>query len=236
MEGYIKAFRSLLKWEWYCEPNTMRLFVHCLLNANYQESKWQGEVIPAGSFVTSSIKLASELALSRDQIRYAIDNLKHTNEITTISTNKYTVINVANWAKYQSDVYENPQQNPQPFPTPIPNKSPTNPQQIPTDKELKKERIKEIKNKEDSTSTFVSCDTAFYRPTLDEVKSYCKERGNNVDPETWFNFYDSKGWLVGKTPMKKWKAAIRTWESKDKNEGITRPIDKIGKPKIGTVL
>ena len=50
------------------------------------------------------------------------------------------------------------------------------------------------------------------RPTLEEVKAYCSERGNKVDPERWFDYYTSNGWKVGKNPMKDWKAAVRTWE------------------------
>jgi hypothetical protein len=49
-------------------------------------------------------------------------------------------------------------------------------------------------------------------PTVDEVAAYCQERGNGLDPETFVDFYASKGWMVGKNPMKDWKAAVRTWE------------------------
>jgi hypothetical protein len=52
----------------------------------------------------------------------------------------------------------------------------------------------------------------FNKPSLLEIKNYCVERVNNVDPEAFFDFYESKGWLVGKSKMKDWKAAIRTWE------------------------
>ena len=52
----------------------------------------------------------------------------------------------------------------------------------------------------------------FVPPTLEEVKNYCLERNNLVDPEGFINFYESKGWMVGKNKMKDWKAAIRTWE------------------------
>lgn len=55
----------------------------------------------------------------------------------------------------------------------------------------------------------------FAPPTIEEVKAYCEERGNSIDAETFVNFYASKGWLVGKSPMKDWKACVRTWE---KNE------------------
>ena len=53
---------------------------------------------------------------------------------------------------------------------------------------------------------------AFIPPTLEEVKAYCKERGNNVDPERWLAFYESKGFMIGKNKMKDWKAGVRTWE------------------------
>ena len=56
----------------------------------------------------------------------------------------------------------------------------------------------------------------FQKPSLEDVREYCSIRSNNVDPEQFFNFYESKGWLVGKTPMKDWKAAIRTWEKREK--------------------
>lgn len=52
----------------------------------------------------------------------------------------------------------------------------------------------------------------FISPTVDEVAAYCQERGNGLDPETFVDFYASKGWMVGKNPMKDWKAAVRTWE------------------------
>jgi len=52
----------------------------------------------------------------------------------------------------------------------------------------------------------------FKPPTLEEVKSFCEERNNGVDSSKWFDFYASKGWMIGKNKMKDWKAAIRTWE------------------------
>lgn len=56
----------------------------------------------------------------------------------------------------------------------------------------------------------------FQKPSLSDVREYCIARNNDVDPEQFFNFYESKGWIVGKTPMKDWKAAVRTWEKREK--------------------
>ncbi len=50
-------------------------------------------------------------------------------------------------------------------------------------------------------------------PTQEEVKKYCLERGGKVDAERFFDYYSSNGWMVGKNPMKDWKAAVRSWET-----------------------
>ena len=100
-KGYIKTFRKLMDWEWYQEANTMRLFIHCLLMANYEEKQWKGITIPIGSFITSSSNLAHDLKLTRAEIRHAIYNLQTTSEIAIKTTNKYTIIAVRNWALYQ---------------------------------------------------------------------------------------------------------------------------------------
>lgn len=79
------------------------------------------------------------------------------------------------------------------------------------DKELEIDKDKEIV-KEKKTKRFT-------KPTLEEIKSYCSERNNNVNPERFLDYYESNGWRVGKNPMKDWKAAIRTWE---RNEGSSQ--------------
>lgn len=57
----------------------------------------------------------------------------------------------------------------------------------------------------------------FAPPTLKEVSDYCAERKNPVDPEKFIDFYESKGWMVGKNKMKSWKASVRTWEKQSSN-------------------
>lgn len=57
----------------------------------------------------------------------------------------------------------------------------------------------------------------FKKPTIDEIKAYCQERNNSVDPDKFYNYYASNGWKVGKNPMKDWKAAVRTWEKSGYN-------------------
>ena len=55
----------------------------------------------------------------------------------------------------------------------------------------------------------------FSPPSTIDVSNYCNERRNNVDAESFYDFYTSKNWMIGKNKMKDWKAAVRTWEKKD---------------------
>ena len=64
-----------------------------------------------------------------------------------------------------------------------------------------------INNKGGKSSRFIP-------PTVEEVREYCLERGNNVDAQCFVDFYSSKGWYVGKSKMKDWKASVRTWEKR----------------------
>ena len=61
----------------------------------------------------------------------------------------------------------------------------------------------------------------FTPPTVEEVRRYCQERNNKVDPEGFIDFYESKGWFIGKNKMKDWKAAVRNWERSEHNKGST---------------
>lgn len=64
-------------------------------------------------------------------------------------------------------------------------------------------------------------------PDLEWVKSYCKERQNNVDPKRFFDHYESIGWKIGKQTMKDWQAAVRTWEPRESQEQkATSPAPK----------
>jgi hypothetical protein len=56
----------------------------------------------------------------------------------------------------------------------------------------------------------------FVPPSVDEVRIYCQERGNGIDPEHFVDYYETRGWAVGKNSMKDWKAAVRTWEGREK--------------------
>lgn len=70
------------------------------------------------------------------------------------------------------------------------------------------------------------------RPTIDELIDYCKERGNKVDANKFYDFYESKGWYIGKNKMKDWKAAVRTWEKSSTEQVNKQVTEQVRKPKI----
>ena len=123
-EGYIKINRRLTSWEWYQDANTARVFIHCLIMANWKDGRFRGAEVPRGSFVTGRKKLAEELKMSEQSVRTALNHLKSTNEITIKTTPKYSIITVVKYNEYQSD---NRQINQQ-----LTNNQPTTNQQLTT--------------------------------------------------------------------------------------------------------
>ena len=77
-----------------------------------------------------------------------------------------------------------------------------------------------------SENIYVTITGKFKKPTVDEIKTYCDERENKVDPQHFYDFYESKGWLVGKNKMKDWKACVRTWERNnfEKSGGFNKQL------------
>lgn len=194
MSGWIKLHRQITDWEWYDDHNTFRLFIHLLLKANHKERSYRGTTIEVGCIMTGRELLSKETGLSVQQIRTCLERLKLTNEITIKSDKQGTIIQVVKYKDYQVLTNEST------------TNQPTSNQQVTTNKNDNKEK---------------NDNNTFKPPTADDVKSYCIERNNFVNAETFIDFYESKGWMVGKNKMKDWKACVRTWEKTN-----TKPIQQ----------
>lgn len=221
-EGFVLLHRSLLKWEWYDDINTTRLFLHLLLTVNYEPKEWHGIVIERGQRAASFQKLATETGLSVKSIRTSLTKLKSTGEVAHTATSKYGVFTVKNYSQYQVDG-SRPGSQGAVEGQPRGNNGINN-------KQSKKEKERD---------TYVSPKKKFTAPTVAEVRAYCLERCNGINPEHFVDFYEAKGWKIGKEPMKDWKAAVRTWEKNDRREDTsnagtrgdaegTRPAGKYG--------
>lgn len=100
-QGWIKLHRSIVDWEWFDDANTLSLWIHLLLKANYKDSTWHGIEIKRGSMVAGRIELSKMTGISEQSIRTSLAKLKSTNNITIKSTNKYSVISINNYNLYQ---------------------------------------------------------------------------------------------------------------------------------------
>ena len=156
MNGFVKLYRSMLDWEWYGDVNVKILFLHLLLKTNYEPKKWQGMEIERGQFVTSVKNLSEEVGLSEQQIKTALKKLKKTGEIELKTTNKFTLIKLVNFSKFQRVGLEDNKQKK--------NKEQTNSNQITNDKlsnnnqvttTKEREEIKENKEREETKNNSV---------------------------------------------------------------------------------
>ena len=86
------------------------------------------------------------------------------------------------------------------------------------------QKAQEKKEKEEKTEKLPKNKKVqtFEKPTVEEIQAYCIERKNGVDARSFFDFYESKGWKVGTAKMKDWKASVRTWEQRQKNESTQK--------------
>jgi len=178
---FIKIHRKILNWEWYDDVNTLSLFIHCLVLANWENKQWHWIEIERWGFITSLLHLSKEVWLTVQQTRTSLDKLKKTKNITIKSTNKYTLVMVLNYDKYQCN--ENKSTNK------ITNEQQTNNKQITTTKEYKNIRIynniefKEfIENEENKQTTsywlLLSLINLWYKPskneTIDSFRNWVK--------------------------------------------------------------
>lgn len=217
LNGFVKLHRKMIEWGWYSDHVVKDVFLHILMVAAFKPGQYLGHDIKPGQAVIGRKKLAKELGFSEQQVRTALKKLESTGEITLFSTNKFTIVTVENWGFYQGDEFDDNQQST--------NNQPTDNQQI-TNNQPHLKNDKNDKNVKNVKKYNIP-------PALEDVRAYCEERGNMVDPETFMDFYESKGWYVGKNKMKDWKAAVRTWERgrnrkpKEKPEGRLDWIDDI---------
>lgn len=195
--NWIKLNRSITDhWLWTSGETFSRgqAFIDLLLMAAYADHPVmsQGRMIDLkrGSMVTSIRYLADRWRWSKDKTMHFLNDLETDGTIKKESDTKRTVLTIVNYEKYQGLVTSDKTQNGR--------ETDANRTQNGQTKE-RKEGKRNISN-------------IFVPPSVDEVKAYCEEKGYSVDPDQFVDFYESKGWMVGKSKMKDWKASVRTWQ------------------------
>ena len=100
--GWVKLYRSFIKWEWFSVPNMVHIFIYCLLTANHKDKRWRGNHIKRGSFITSYGNIANDTGLTVKKVRTALKNLEKTGEIKRKSGTQNTLITICKYDIYQS--------------------------------------------------------------------------------------------------------------------------------------
>jgi hypothetical protein len=207
VEGWIKLHRKLMLNElWNSEPFSKgQAWVDLLLLANHVDGNIQvrGIKIPIlrGQVGWSEVRLAERWQWSRSKVRHFIFALKKEQQIEQQKNNKTSIITIINYEMYQEKKQQIYQEKD--------SKKTAKRQQKDTNKNDKNDK----NNKNDSNTV---SNRTFVPPSFEEVTKYCNERQSGVDPQNFIDFYESKGWFVGKNKMKDWQAAVRTWEKRGK--------------------
>lgn len=223
---FIKLYDKILKWEWYDDINTFRLFIHLLLKANYKDLKFEGRKILRGQLVTSLTSLSSQTGLSIRQVRVSLDHLKMTGEVTSTSYAKYRIITIVRYDEYQSSDRQNDSQ----MTVNLTGKRQADDRQMTgkwqandrlmtasIDNIEQIERIEQIEQVEKKTAS------RFTPPTREEIFDFCLENKLNIDVDYLYDYYSAKGWKIGKETMKDWKAAVRNWARREKKDQPSSP-------------
>ena len=183
MNSWIKLYRKFVEWEWYSDVNCKVVFLHLLLTANHKVKRWQGREIGVGEVVTGRNALAEEVGLTVQQTRTALKKLCESGEIDVEHTNRFSVIKIVNFQKYQEKTKNQPTNNQvrgldtQGFEggevckvnQQITNNQPTDNQQITTPKEIKKDRNIEYK---------IIDDGAYYNNINNNIKAPAPPSGS----------------------------------------------------------
>ena len=220
MEGWIKLHRSCLDHWLYTEyrPLTRReAWETILLTVNYEASKTliKGQIYEcnAGQSLLSLENWAKKFVWSVQQVRTFFKLLEADSMIKTEGLQYTTRLTICNWGEYQG--VETDRQHAANTPLTDHQQTANTPLTTIEEREEDKEYKEDIKGAVKSKR--------FYPPSIIEVQNYISEKGYNIDAEYFVSFYASKGWKVGKEPMKDWKMAIVTWSKRNnqntKNNG-----------------
>lgn len=199
-QGWIKVHRKILENPIFNNPDAFMLWMQLLLRVNHKDAKVMvGNSIvdiKRGQFLTGRNKLSEYTGINRSKLERLLKMLESEHQIEQQKTTKYRVISITNYDKYQSAEQQ------------VSNKRATSEQQVSTNKNDK--NVNNDKNESKAPRA------QFKAPTQIEVENYFLSKGFTFEDAKresvkFYSYYDSKGWLVGKSKMKNWKSAVTGW-------------------------
>lgn len=218
MNGWIKLHRELLEkpiWA-LSTPEQKVILITLLLMVNHEGRKWEfgGKIfnVEPGQVVTSLETIVGKAGngISTRNVRTALKRFENHGFLTNQSTNRNRLITICNWESYQLEDYTADK---------LSDKQTTSRRQADDKQVTTNKNDKNVKN--DKKSSVKEKSTRFIPPTVEEIEEYCSKRENNINANQFFDFYEAKGWMVGRNKMKDWKAAVRTWERRGSGSSST---------------
>lgn len=202
---------------WKKPSDYLKIWIYILCKVNHKDNYAfkRGE-----NFFNWSEDIRDFKGITRNTLDNCIKWLKSTEQITVQKTTRGMILKVNNYGLYQ-DIHNYKKQDE------IRNEirkgygKDTERVQIDTDTINKNDN----NEKNDKNDLLGQKTKNFKKPSVNEILSYCSERKNNIDPERFFDFYEAKGWMLGKNKMKDWKAAVRTWEKTNKSYATATNIE-----------
>lgn len=221
MDGWIKLHRKVLDNPIVCkDAEHLAVWVYLLLNATHKEREvlFDGKKITlkCGQLITGRKKISEETKVNESKVRRILNDFKNDQQIDQQTSTRNTLISILQWDEYQDNDQQSDQQ--------VTNNRPTSDQQVTTNKnERKKERKNERIDKEKESKKEKADDGKNIPPTLDEIYAWIDKKGYTLDGEQFFDFYESKGWMVGRNKMKNWHSAMSTWDKRERKAKPYKP-------------
>lgn len=220
---FVKVDRNIVNWRWYQDANTIRVFLHLIINANIVDHDFERITVHRGEIVTSIPSLANSLNMSVQAVRTALGHLKLTGEITCRRYPHYQVISIPGYDRYQavSTVRSTV-------------KSQSANSQI-TDNQHQSKNIRKKEGKEGKNSSRADTTTTIrVPPSVDDISAYCRENGLSTDIDAFIRFNESRGWMRGNRKVKDWRPLLAQWIAKDseynQQQDHNDELDEFGRP------
>ncbi len=202
-EGWIMLHRKLLENPIVRKSKYCHLWVVLLLKASHSQTDfiWNNRrvYLQPGQFVTGRKKLSKETGIPESTVERILKYLESEQQIEQQTFNKNRIITIKNWKNYQAPGKIGQQAD---------SRRTANGQQADTFNNDK--NANNGNNREGASSKFV-------KPTAQEVTEYAKSMDFQLDGRRFVDFYESKGWMIGRNRMRDWKAAVRTWQKRENN-------------------
>jgi hypothetical protein len=211
MEGWISLHRKFLSWEWFDKPEMVQLFIWLLLNANYTDKKWQGKVIKRGQILTTTPKIMEALRLTERQTRTCISRLKSTGEVSVKTTNRFTIITICNYDRYQNDNLTSDGQNDGQNVTQATDKRRTSDGHNITNNIT----IKQLNNNSNNSNNNSAC-VCEERDKIFEIFFFKNFIAPEIEVQRFYDHYEASGWCrASGIEIEDRLALARLWKQKE---------------------